>query len=72
MKLVETQVIVLERKDKYLKRALKIALDNGVTVYDAYDALYITQAEEHGETLTSDEKQAKAAESLGILVHYVE
>ncbi len=42
MRLVETQVIITEQEDRYVKRALEIALSHGVTVYDA---LYIAQAE---------------------------
>ena len=67
--LIKAQVIVVELEDAYLKRALELAFSTGVTVYDT---LYLAQAEKHGELLTSDKRQAKAAEQLGIKVYYVE
>jgi predicted nucleic acid-binding protein len=36
-----------------------------------YDALYIAQAENYGEILTSDEKQGEIARKLGIKVHKI-
>ena len=68
-RLIEAQVVIVEGEEGYLKRALEIALNTGVTVYDA---LYIAQAEARGELLTSDKRQARTAEALGIQVHYVE
>ena len=68
MRLIESGAIIVEGEDKYLGRALEIALDTGLTVYDA---LYIAQAERHGELLTSDRRQAGVAETLGVKVHYI-
>uniref|UniRef100_A0A7J3X6D8 PIN domain-containing protein n=1 Tax=Thermofilum pendens TaxID=2269 RepID=A0A7J3X6D8_THEPE len=67
-RLAETGVIVLENELKYLGRALEIALEYGLTVYDA---LYVAQAEKYGELLTSDEEQGRVAGSFGITVHRV-
>ncbi len=67
-KLVDTQVVILEPENQYLERAVEIALDNGLTVYDS---LYLAQAEKYGEILTSDERQARVAKSLGIITHYI-
>lgn len=67
-RLVDSQVIILENELKHLKRALEIALEHDVTVYDA---LYIAQAENYGEILTSDEKQGEIARKLGIKVHKI-
>ena len=47
-------------------RALEIALEHGLTVYDA---IYVAQAEKLGELLTSDEERGKVAGSLGIKVY---
>jgi len=56
--------ILVEPEDKYVLRAFEIALKTGITVYDA---LYIALAVEKNTPLvTLDEKQAKAAETLGV------
>jgi predicted nucleic acid-binding protein len=56
--------ILVEPEDKYVLRAFEIALKTGTTVYDA---LYIALAVEKNTPLvTLDEKQAKAAETLGV------
>ena len=56
--------ILVEPEDKYISRAFEIALKTGITVYDA---LYIALAVEKNMPLvTLDEKQAKAAEILGV------
>ncbi len=68
-KLIDSGVIVLEPEDKYLSKALEIALDMGLTIYDS---LYLAQALLHGEILTSDKKQAEIAESLGVKTYLVE
>jgi len=67
-KLITSEVIVLENELGYMGRAVELALQHGITVYDA---LYIAQAEKHGKLLTSDEKQAETARKLGIEVHVV-
>lgn len=63
------EVVIFEPFEKYLDNSVKIALNSGITVYDA---LYIAQAEKIGRLLTSDEKQKKVAEKLGIDVVFVE
>jgi predicted nucleic acid-binding protein len=56
--------ILVEPEDKYISRAFEIALKTGTTVYDA---LYIALAlEKNTPLVTLDEKQAKAAETLGV------
>ena len=56
--------ILVEPEDKYVSRAFEIALKTGATVYDA---LYIALAlEKNTPLVTLDEKQAKAAETLGV------
>jgi predicted nucleic acid-binding protein len=56
--------ILVEPEDKYILRAFEIAVKTGTTVYDA---LYIALAVEKNTPLvTLDEKQAKAAEILGV------
>ncbi|MEL9941162.1 MAG: type II toxin-antitoxin system VapC family toxin [Ignisphaera sp.] len=56
--------IDVEPEIKYLPKAFEIALKTGVTVYDA---LYIALAMERKLPLaTIDEKQAKAAQALGV------
>ena len=56
--------ILVEPEDKYISRAFEIALKTGITVYDA---LYIALAlEKNMPLVTFDEKQAKAAEILGV------
>ncbi|WFO74819.1 type II toxin-antitoxin system VapC family toxin [Desulfurococcaceae archaeon MEX13E-LK6-19] len=61
--------IVLEPEDKYIEKALKIALNHKITVYDA---LYLALAKEKNlPLLTLDEKQAQVAERLGIeIIHF--
>ncbi len=69
IRLVETGVIVLEPETAYLLDALRIALEHGVTLYDA---LYIAQARRKGELLTSDVRQAEAALAMNVRVHLIE
>ena len=58
--------IVLKPEIKYLQEALKIALKNRVTVYDA---LYISLAKTKNlPLLTLDRRQSKAAEKVGVKV----
>jgi len=67
-KLIEENIVKIEEQTKYINKAFEIALQYKITIYDA---LYLAQAQHHGELLTSDEKQAKVAEELGIKVHIV-
>jgi len=63
------EVVVFEPFEKYLEDAVKIAMDKNITVYDA---LYIAQAKKIGKLLTSDDKQRKIAEEIGIDVIFIE
>ena len=64
------EVVIFEPFEKYLDNSVKIALNSGITVYNA---LYIVaQAEKIGKPLTSSEKQKKVAGKLGIDVVFVE
>ena len=68
LKMLVGDVIVLEPQERYLDEAVRIALQNKVTVYDA---LYIAQALSKGELLTADNQQATIARRLGVAVHEV-
>ena len=58
------RVVEVEPEERYLPEAFRIALDTGITVYDA---LYIAQARaKKAKLATSDAKQARIASSLGI------
>ena len=61
-------IILYENPLQYLPEGEKIALEHRVTVYDA---LYIAQALKYGSLATSDEKQGKVAEGLGVDVVYL-
>lgn len=68
-KILESMIginIVLEPENKYIEKALKIALDHNITVYDA---LYLALAiKKNLPILTFDEKQSKTAQELGIKI----
>jgi len=69
VELVRSGVVVLENELKYLEKTFRIAIENGVTVYDA---LYIAQALELGaRLLTSDRRQADVAARLGANSIYI-
>jgi len=69
LRLIETEVIVVEPELKYVQSALEIALQEDITLYDA---LYIAQAQRLGVfMITSDRKQAEVATRLGIHVHLI-
>lgn len=61
-------VLFLENPLEYLPQAREIACEGRITVYDA---LYIAQALKYGKLATSDEKQGKTAEKLGVEVTYL-
>lgn len=62
-------LLVVEPQTPYLSQALKIAIENKVTVYDA---LFIAQAlAKQAVLITSDEKQCKLAENLNIETVYI-
>ncbi|RLG87184.1 MAG: PIN domain nuclease [Thermoprotei archaeon] len=68
-RLVNEGIVGIENELEYLDKAFEIAVENGITVYDA---LYIAQAIAHrAELLTSDKKQAEVAKRLGLKVRYV-
>ena len=68
-KLVDKGIVVLEDELSYIDEAFDIAVRTKLTVYDA---LYIAQALRKGATLvTSDKRQAMAAEELGVQVNYI-
>jgi len=68
VKLVDAGVIVLEPEGRYMESAMQIALRYGITLYDS---LYLAQAQELGELLTSDKKQADVAFQLNLKVHLI-
>jgi len=64
MKKLANVNVILESETKYLDEAFRIALENGITVYDA---LYISLAKARNlQLLTLDRKQREIAEKLGI------
>ena len=65
MGLVRSGVVILEPETKYLREALELALDHGITVYDS---LYVAQARGQGELLTCDRGQAEVASKIGVRV----
>ena len=67
--IVQGGVVVLEDESKYLEEAFKIAIENGISIYDS---LYIAQALRlEARLLTSDKRQAHVAERLLIPTRYV-
>ncbi len=67
-RIISEEIIRIEGQEKYMDKAMHIAIENMITVYDS---LYIAQALEYGELLTSDKRQAEIAEKLGIKVYYI-
>ena len=62
-------LLIVEPQTPYLSQALKIAIENKVTVYDA---LFIAQAlAKQAVLITSDEKQCKLAENLNVETVYI-
>ena len=62
-------LLVVEPQTPYLSQALKIAIENKVTVYDA---LFIAQAlAKQAVLITSDKKQCKLAENLNVETVYI-
>ena len=63
-------VLDVESQDTYLKQALKISIDHGITIYDA---LFIAQALAKKATLaTSDKNQCEIASKLNIECIYIQ
>ena len=69
LKKLREDIIFFESFEKYLEDAFEISMNLGITFYDA---VYLAQAKKHGELLTSDEKQWKAAEKIGVKVKYID
>ena len=70
MRLVEEGVLRLESASSYLRRALEISLRYGITVYDS---LFIAQARSlNARLVTSNRKQAEAAQDLGVETIFIE
>lgn len=67
-KFIDEEIIVLESQEKYVDKSFNIAVENGITVYDA---MYIAQALKYGELLTSDKKQAEVAKKLNIKTIFI-
>jgi predicted nucleic acid-binding protein len=66
---LERVALRVEPQDPYLGQALRIAVENRVTVYDSP---FIAQALAKKAVLTtSDEMQGKVAERLSVEVEYV-
>ena len=64
MALVESSALKVEENSKYFGEAFRIALEKGITVYDA---LFIAQAKALNATLiTCDEKQGEIAREFGL------
>ncbi len=62
-------VVVFEPFEKYLEEAMKISIEEKITIYDA---LYLAQAKKLNSLLTSDEKQWKVARKMGINAEFIE
>ena len=69
LKKLKEEVVIFEPFEKYLEDAFEISMNMKITFYDA---VYMAQAKKHDGLLTSDEKQRRAAEKMGIKVKYVD
>lgn len=66
---LKKSVLRVETQELYISQALKLAIENRITVYDA---LFITQAMTKQATLiTSDEKQYEVAQRLNVNAVYI-
>jgi predicted nucleic acid-binding protein len=66
---ITRELLVLENELSYLDEAFRIAVENGLTVYDS---LYIAQSHKRKVALlTSDRGQAEVARKLGLHVHHI-
>lgn len=69
MRLVDEKVIAVEPSRNYLKRALEIALEHNIPVYDS---LFLSLAEDlKAKLVTSDKMQGKVAEELKLDVVFI-
>jgi len=62
-------VVVFESFEDHLDRAMEISREHTIPVYDA---LYLSQAEEHGSMVTSDAAQRDVARTMEVEVEYIE
>ncbi len=70
MRLVNEKVIVVESSENYLKRALEIAIEYDIPVYDS---LFLSQAEAlKAKLVTTDKIQRKVAKEIEINVVFIE
>ena len=68
-RLIEEGVIALEPSVRYLSEALSIALNHLIPVYDS---LFLAQTKRlEAKLVTSDRKQKKIAENMGLKVIYL-
>ena len=69
-KLIEEEVVILEPNEKYLREALKIAVDYDIPIYDS---LFLAQARNlKAKLITSDKRQMNVAREIGMEVVYIE
>ncbi len=70
MKLVNEKVIIVESSENYLKRALEIAMEYDIPIYDS---LFLSQAEAlKVKLVTSDKRQEHVGKKIEIDVVFVE
>ena len=67
--MVKDGLIILEGQREYYDKAVEIALNHGITVYDA---LYMAQAKKYDATLlTSDKTQTTISKKIKIKTRYI-
>lgn len=70
MKLVRKEVITVESSEMYLKRALEIAMEHKIPIYDC---LFLAQAKAlKAELITSDKRQGEIAKKIEVNVIHIE
>lgn len=62
-------VVVFESFEDHLDRAMEVSREHNIPVYDA---LYLSQADEHGGIVTSDKWQRDVAHTMNISVEYID
>ena len=64
------RALKVEEETKYVEEAIKVAMDRGITVYDA---VYIVFSKgKNLRLMTADERQAKAASEEGVEVRLIQ
>jgi predicted nucleic acid-binding protein len=66
--LIDAKVLIVEDENKYVDEAFKIAMEHNLTLYDS---LYISQAIERGQLLTSDAIQNQVAAEMRVKVIFI-